>query len=619
MANSVIGALRVNLGLDSAQFTSGLKKGQSSLDKFASVAKAGFLAVGAAGAAMAAALVVGMRDTINTADDLSKAAQKFGIPVEELSRMKHAADLSGVSLETLGTGVQRLSRNMFDAEMGLKAPQRAFEALGIELRNVDGTMKTSSQVMTEVASRFAVMKDGVEKTALAMTLFGRAGAELIPMFNGGADGLAAMMAEADALGITLDQNTGRAAEAFNDNLTRLGRVKDGLILKITAQLLPTLEMLSEKFLSVANNGDVITSMASGVVKALGFIANEVGQLSILSARLSVELAGLGEMFSRINNWDFSGGLAAFKEGQEKSAQMAADMKAEVDALFSNDRVSDSYIQMRLDQAFGKSGETAAEKFVVNFENASKSGGARIKAAIDPLAQEAARIFEATRTPLEQYQAQIARLNELLAAGKVNQDTYNRAVLQAQDAFDQAEAAAKKSGGVMEGIGNTLASTFSSAFQGLIDGSKKVKDVLRDLVSQFASMAMNSVFRSLVGGLFGGTGGGFLSSIFSGFRANGGPVSAGRAYVVGERGPELMVPGSSGTVVPNSALSQASRTAVDVRVFVDDNGNFDAKVERISQGQVQRAAPAIVERSRSHILPTVADYQGNRAGSDFRTA
>lgn len=525
MANAVIGALRVNLGIDTAQFSNGLKSAETRLDKFGSAMKTGLLNAAAAGVAAMGALAVGIKNTIDTADDLSKAAQKFGIPVEELSRLKHAADLSGVSLETLGKGVQRLSRNMVDAEMGLMAPQRAFDALKISITNADGTMKTSSQVMTEVAGRFATMKDGVEKTALAMTLFGRAGAELIPMFNGGADGLAAMMAEADALGITLDEKTGRAAEAFNDNLTRLSRVNDGLILKITAQLLPTLELLSEKFLDVANNGEMIEQMASGVVKALRFMSNEVAQLSILASRLSVEFAGVSEAFDKLTSGDFSGAWASFQAGQEKSVQMAADMKKEMDGIFSNDRVSDAYIQMRLDQAFGKAGQTASEQFVVNFENSSKSKSKRVKAAIDPMAREAAQIFEATRTPLEQYQAQIARLNELLASGAVNQDTYNRAVIQAQDAFAKAEEAGKKTGGVMESIGQTISQSFSSAFEGLIDGSKKVKDVLRDLLGQLASMAANSAFKSLFSGMLGG-GGGFLGKLF-GF-AKGGTIMPGGA-------------------------------------------------------------------------------------------
>lgn len=530
MANSVIGALRVNLGIDTAAFSNGLKSAETRLAKFGSAMKAGLMAASVAGVAAMGALAAGIKETIDTADNLAKASQKFGIPVEQLSRMKHAADLSGVSLETLGTGVQRLSRNMLDAQMGLAAPQRAFDALKISITNADGTMKTSSQVMTEVAGRFATMKDGVEKTALAMTLFGRSGAELIPMFNSGADGLSAMMAEADALGITLDEKTGRAAEAFNDNLTRLGRVKDGFILKITAELLPTLEMLSEKFLDVANNGEFITNMSAGVVKALGFIANEVAQLSILASRLSAEFAGVSEAFSRLTSGDFSGAWSAFQAGQEKSVQMAADMKKEIEGIFSNDKTSDAYIQMRLDQAFGKAGETASEQFVVNFENASKSKSRRVKAAIDPMAREAASIFEATRTPLEQYQAKIARLNELLLAGALNQNTYNRAVFQAQDAFTKAEEAGKQTESVMVGIGETISQSFSSAFTGLINGSKKVKDVLSDLLGQLASMATNAAFRSLFAGILGG-GGGFKANTtlgaFLGF-AKGGTILPGGA-------------------------------------------------------------------------------------------
>ncbi len=620
MANSVIGALRVTLGIDSAQFTSGLKKGQTGLDKFASAAKAGFAAVAVAGAAMAAALVVGMRNTINSADDMAKAAQKFGIPVEELSRLKHAADLSGVGLETLGKGVQRLSRNMLDAEMGLKAPQRAFEALGIELRNADGTMKTSSQVMTEVAGRFATMKDGVEKTALAMTLFGRAGAELIPMFNAGADGLAAMMAEADALGITLDEKTGKAAEAFNDNLTRIGRVSDGLLLKISAHLLPVLELLSEKFLAVANNGELIERMSSGVVSALSFMSNEVAQLSLLSARLSAEFTGVTEAFGRLKSGDFSGAWSAFQAGQEKSVEMAANMKKEIDGIFSGGRVSDSYIQMRLDQAFGEAGGTAAEEFVVNFEAASKSSGARIKAAIDPMVREAASIFEATRTPLEQYQAQIARLNELLAAGAVNQETYNRAVGQAQDAFTQAEEAGKKTGGVMESIGNTISQTFSSAFQGLIDGSKKVKDVLLDLMSQFASMAANSAFKSIIGSIFGGGSsggssggiGGILGKILS-FDGGGHTGYGSRTGGLDGKGGFAAVLHPNETVIDHTRSTGGNSGSSDTVtiVFQDDSG----RMASIADQQIKTASGTIinvaVQKSEAKFAGTYA--KTNRAG------
>jgi hypothetical protein len=103
------------------------------------------------------------------------------------------------------------------------------------------------------------------------------------------------------------------------------------------------------------------------------------------------------------------------------------------------------------------------------------------------------------------------------------------------------------------------------------------------------------FTSLFGGLFGGG----LGRLFGGFRANGGPVRSGRAYVVGERGPELMVPNASGTVIPNSALSEGRREIV-VTLVGEEGRMFLPRVQQIS-GQtagvvVREASPGIVNSS-----------------------
>ncbi len=595
MANAVIGALRVNLGLDSAQFQTGLKTGESALSRFASKAKLAFAAVAAAGVAMAGAMAVGIKKSIDEADEMSKAAQKFGTTTEELSRLKHAADLSGVSFEGMGASIRVLSRNMQEMANGANnTASQAFRALGVSVTNADGTLRSSTAVMTDVAARFAQMEDGAQKTALAMAIFGRSGTDLIPMLNAGADGLREMMEEADQLGIVIDGNTARAAEAFNDNLTRLQRVKDGLIMKITAQLLPALELLSEQFLKFVNNEGAVSAAAEGIQSALHFVAQEAGNVAIVISRLRGEIASLAEAGRRLRQGDVAGWWQAIMDGQNESAKMAEETRSQIEQIFSGSAVSQGGIQRRIDEAFGASGSTAAENFVANFETATTRSSGRVREAVDPLAREAARVFDATRTPLEQYQAQIARLNELLAAGAITQDTYNRAVIQAQDAFDRAVEAGDKAKDTFGRIGDSIGSVFASAFSGLIDGSRKVSDVLKGLLSQLASMALNSAFRAL----FGGTGG-LFSSIFGGFRANGGPVAAGRAYVVGERGPELVVPSSSGTVIPNSALQRTGRggaSEVMVRgVFVDDGGVIKARIDETVTAGISEYDQTMPER------------------------
>ena len=177
MADSIIGALRVVLGLDTAAFSSGAKEAQSTLDGLAKSFKTAFagLALGTAAFQFTKAI----QGAIDSADQLGKAAQKFGVPVEQLSALKYAADLADVSFESLGKGLGKLSKAMID---GISNPAgeaaKSFKALGLSLKDNDGNVKTSGDLFLDIADKFSKMEDGAAKTALAIRLFGRAGADL---------------------------------------------------------------------------------------------------------------------------------------------------------------------------------------------------------------------------------------------------------------------------------------------------------------------------------------------------------------------------------------------------------------------------------------------------------
>ena len=177
-SNSVIGALHVALGIDSAQFEAGLKRAQSSLGSFGKVAAVGFAAAATAAVAAGSALaVMGLR-AIDSADGLSKAAQKAGVTTEALSRLKYAADYSDVSLEQLTGGLQKLAKNMADVASGKGATAAtALSALGISITDTSGQLRGADEVFIEIADRFGRLEDGSTKTALAMQLFGKTGAD----------------------------------------------------------------------------------------------------------------------------------------------------------------------------------------------------------------------------------------------------------------------------------------------------------------------------------------------------------------------------------------------------------------------------------------------------------
>jgi Skp family chaperone for outer membrane proteins len=295
--NSVIGALRVNLGIDSAEFTAGLKKAQSGLAGFGKTAAVGFAAAATAAVAAGTALAFAGKSAIDAADNLSKAAQKAGVTTEALSRLKYAADFSDVSLETLSGGLQKLSKNMADVASGKGgSAATALSALGISVQDASGVLRNSDVVFADIADKFSRLEDGSTKTALAIQLFGRSGADLIPLLNSGRDGLRQMADESDRLGLTISTSTGRAAEQFNDTLTKVGKILDGVAMKVAEAALPSLQALADilaspKFAQGAQSLgvaviDVLVKIAEGAANAannIRMIADALGSVSQMSS------------------------------------------------------------------------------------------------------------------------------------------------------------------------------------------------------------------------------------------------------------------------------------------------------------------------------------------------
>lgn len=265
--NAVIGALRVVLGAETAAFDKGLKDAEKTLAGFQkNMARIGTL-IGVGMVAAATGFAVAIKKAIDEADKLGKMAQSFGIPVEQLSALKLAADLSGVSIEQVGKAVGILSRQMSEIAGGKATggATEAFKALGISVTDSSGKLKTSTQVMEEVADRFAKMEDGAGKTALAIKIFGRAGADLIPLLNQGSKGIKETREEAERLGLIIDLRTAKSAEAFNDNLTRLSRVMTGVATVIAAHLGPMLQLLTNRFVETSQSGNVVSSTAQTII------------------------------------------------------------------------------------------------------------------------------------------------------------------------------------------------------------------------------------------------------------------------------------------------------------------------------------------------------------------
>lgn len=283
MAASVIGALRVKLGLDNARFMQGLRQSQSSVQRFGR----SLAVIGAGITAAGAGIMLAVRRQLNAADDMGKLAQKIGVPVDDLSRLTHAADMSGVAVSSLQTGVSRLSRAM------VATPDK-FRRIGVAVRDADGRMRKASDVLSDVAQVLSTMPDGAQKTALAMDLLGRSGADLIPMLNGGSEALRGMMAEADALGIVITPEMFRNAEIFNDNISRLTKQFTGLWRMIAANLAPVLVSLSNTVVSVAA---AFRNLSPGVQSLISILAGAILVIGPVASGLGLMIMTAGPFFA----------------------------------------------------------------------------------------------------------------------------------------------------------------------------------------------------------------------------------------------------------------------------------------------------------------------------------
>lgn len=211
-----------------------------------------------------------IKSAIDAADHLNKLSQKIGISVEALSTLRFAAQLSEVSLETLQKGIKGLSQNIAEANTGVGDGAQVFEALGISVKNADGSMKSTEAVLLQVADVFANLEDGAVKTALAVKLFGKSGMDMIPFLNQGAAGINQLTAEAERLGLKLTTETARSAEAFNDNLTALKASSSSLGIALARDFLPELTNITNAMREAANE--------AGTLKALWVGLGGVGNL-----------------------------------------------------------------------------------------------------------------------------------------------------------------------------------------------------------------------------------------------------------------------------------------------------------------------------------------------------
>lgn len=283
---------------------------------------------------MASGIVSFVTGATHAQDEMGKMAQKAGIGVEALSGLSYAIKLAGGDTQTLLTASKKLSENILESGRAAIGTTSMFGSLGIAVKDSSGKLRDTDQVLLDVAGKFSTMKDGAEKSALAVKLFGKSGLEMIPFLNQGKDGIQALTKEAEKLGLVISKDAFEASERFNDNLQRLSLASDGLKRSIGNNALPLMNFFTQSLVDARMQGGGLVSMikdftsqksleewAERGAMALAFVADGLQGIAAVVQHAGIEIAALAAASAQVLKGNFEGAKAILAEGVKDIAAL----------------------------------------------------------------------------------------------------------------------------------------------------------------------------------------------------------------------------------------------------------------------------------------------------------
>lgn len=520
MAN--IAALTVAMKLESAKFVSGLKKAQKRTESFTKKTRKGLNAAGKAFGGMSAVGVAALgaiyKSQSANIDQLAKFSDQLGISTAALAGLRHHAELTGVSSSVLDKSLIKLQASVGQAAEGFGVGVKAFDRLGLsatELKklSVDSQFKAVAEALKGVENQ-------TERATIAYELFGAKGTGLLNTLNGGADAINKSVLEAEKLGVTLTRLDAAKVEQANDAMFRAEQATKGFANQITTRLAPYVETAANQFYNAALESggfaEVASSGISAVTKAVGWLTKVLDGLNMVWNGLKVIantaiagiLDGLGWLTEAIED------LTGADLGSKVMQGIAESMKMQKDTL---KKAYEESLTMPMTEAF--------DKFQAEVERKS----------VEAAAVTAGKVADAQKSNNPYANKEGVELDK----GESNQDNKGK--------VEKERSLQKQLMDIKIGAGKKV-----QAAQAALNIKTVVSDGWVALQKAWASapFPLNLPAVAITGAQTAAN----LAGV-KGARANGGPVGSNQSYLVGERGPELFTPSTSGNITNNTALRQ----------------------------------------------------------------
>lgn len=611
----------------------------------------GGVASGIAAVLGGVSLTAYFRQVVDGIDRLNDLRDATGASIGNLSALEDVAARTGTSFETVQAALVKFNQALAGAKPGSAAAE-VFRRLGLslaELRNQD-----PAEALRLTAVALARFPDDGNKARAAMELFGRSLGQVAPLLadlarNGELNATVTekQAAEAEAFNIQLAQlgknatDVGRAV--VSDLLPELNKLLEGFSSLAQLKLLnlgSVVEVLKgNTFIDAAQGAAFYASKLEDLQRQFQIIATTTSGTARRGALtdLSVDIEQITKLrdFYRLFAQRELPKASYSNEGRRQPTESLgviddaalARQKQQVAAL-------QQYSQQLRDQllATQQLGEEEKARISINrglygvIDQGTQTQVLALAASLDSIrAQQAsARAYEAlqqeglavTRSVLteqERLTDQVQRAEVLVAAGAISWGTYGRIATQGLQSLTKevaniqlpkleqlAAPLQKVSEFATQAARNIQDALGDSVLQVIKGNADSIGQIWQDLLQRMVAQALAAKLGEALFGNFGKTGefGGLVgligSSVFGGARANGGPVMAGRAYLVGERGPEIVVPPAAGTVVPNHALGGMGTTVNNYHVAAG-----------ITRGELVSALQLMSQQTEARVMSQLA--------------
>lgn len=578
MAN--ISTLTVSLVADTAKFSNGLKKGKKNALDFSKAMKGAFkgaaIAAGLLGGALAALVV----KSLALVDQQRKTARTLGTTQAIFAGLSLAAGIAGVSTESFTKALKRQSKSIVDANDGLQTQARAFQRLNLDTKEL--IKLPVEKQFAAITTALGKVENSTLKVAIASDIFGAKNADLINILELGEEGLDSFIQKAKELGVALTEDQTSAIEEANDAVLIFKTSLTGLGNQLAARFAPLITAGAEALTGFVSRITELVPKLFAFARGLFGIRVELNALTLsdVNAELDVMRGELGD--ANIALFDFERRTEEIRKGKGLIAQTAIDtlVRLKEEAKEAGDRMFE-LIERRNELELAAQAEGPA---TVGGGGATSGGTLELfdLKAIRALKREAtpeliefrkqlkiaegdaARIFAATRTPIQNFVIEMGKARKAVKFGLLSPEDFetfrdnllDTLVGTADDFEDFAEEVSEFGEQAARNMQDAFADFFFDPFddglKGLVSG---FADALKRMVANLIASDILSFLNPQGGGGFFG----FVKSIFG--RQIGGPVRAGVPVRVGERGPEVFTPGASGAIRPLGAINFAPVTNI----------------------------------------------------------